>query len=190
VLNQQGFERLFNVLTDGTGQFTHTFKPTITDSGLYKVSALHPGMTDRPEQRAFTINRVTVGPTPYALDLPRNYPFTIPFSAKAGPGTVASNLRLVLNAASQPTGQLPAGVSVQPSAPVSLAERQTLNARGSTESTARAAARSTARRRTVACARACQRLGARPAMPTLAPARGESRLAPLAGSRPTTARRA
>jgi len=127
VLNQQGFERTFTVLTDGSGKFVYTFKPTVTDSGLYKVSAVHPSITDRPEQKAFTINRVTVGPTPYKLDVPKNYPFTIPFTAKAGPGTTATRLRLVLDPASQPTGQIPAGVSVQPAAPVSLAERQTLN---------------------------------------------------------------
>lgn len=127
ILNQQGFERTFSVVTDGSGQFTYTFKPTIADSGLYKVSAVHPDITDRPEQKAFTINRVTVSPTPYKLDVPRNYAFSIPFAAQAGPGTSATNLRLVLDAASQPTGQIPAGVSVQLPAPVNLAERQRLN---------------------------------------------------------------
>lgn len=127
VLNQQGFERTFSVLTDGTGQFTYTFKPTITDSGLYKVSAVHPDITDRSEQKAFTINRVTVSPTPYKLDIPRNYPFSIPFTAKAGPGTSASNLRFVLQATSQPTGQLPTGIAITLPSPVSLVERQTLN---------------------------------------------------------------
>ena len=127
VLNQQGFERTFSVLTDGGGNFIYPFKPTLTDAGLYKVSAVHPDITDRPEQKAFTINRVTVGPTPYKLDIPKNYPFSIPFTAKAGPGTAATNLRLVLDAASQPTGQLPAGVNLQLPNPVSLVERQTLN---------------------------------------------------------------
>ncbi|ARN20015.1 Ig-like domain-containing protein [Piscinibacter gummiphilus] len=127
VLNQQGFERVFSVLTDGAGNFSHTFVPTLTDSGLYKVSAVHPDVTDRSEQRSFTINRVTVGPTPYKLDVPKNYPFSIPFTAKAGPGTAATNLRFVLDAASQPTGQIPAGVSLQLPAPVTLKERQTLN---------------------------------------------------------------
>lgn len=127
IMNQQGFERVFSVLSDGTGSFAYSFKPTLTDAGLYKVSAVHPDITDRPEQKAFTINRVTVGPTPYKLDIPKNYPFTIPFVAKAGPGTVATNLRLTLDAASQPTGQLPAGIKAQVAAPVSLAERQTLN---------------------------------------------------------------
>jgi len=127
VLNQQGFERIINVITDATGQFVYSFKPTITDAGLYKVSAVHPDITDRPEQKAFTINRVTVGPSPYKLDVPKNYPFSIPFTAKAGVGTQAKNLRLSLNAASQPTGQLPVGVSLQLPAPVTLAERQTMN---------------------------------------------------------------
>lgn len=127
ILNQQGFERAFAVLTDGAGNFAYAFKPTLTDAGLYKASAVHPDITDRPEQKAFTINRVTVGPTPYKLDIPKNYPFTIPFTATAGPGTAATNLRLTLDAASQPTGQLPAGVNTQLPAPVTLAQRQTLN---------------------------------------------------------------
>jgi hypothetical protein len=127
VLNQQGFERSFSVVTDGNGVCTYTFKPTFSDAGLYKLSAVHPDVTDRPEQKAFTINRVTVGPTPFRLEVPRNYPFSIPLTARAGVGTSANNLRLVLDAASQPTGTLPAGVSAQLSAPISLTERQTLN---------------------------------------------------------------
>lgn len=127
ILNQQGFERNFSVLTDTAGGFTYTFKPTITDAGLYKVSAVHPDITDRPEQKSFTINRVTVGPTPYKLDVPRNYTFSIPLVAKAGAGTTASNLRLTLEAGAQPNGQLPAGVTVQLPGRVSLAERQSLN---------------------------------------------------------------
>lgn len=127
ILNQQGFERSFSVITDALGGFTYTFKPTITDSGLYKVSAVHPEITDRPEQKAFTINRVTITPASFKLDLPKNYSYSIPFVAKAGPGTAATNLRLTLDAASQITGQLPAGVSIQLPGPVTLVERQALN---------------------------------------------------------------
>lgn len=127
VLNQQGFERTYQVLTDSTGAFTYTFKPTITDAGLFKVSAVHPDITDRPEQQSFTINRVTVAPALSNLNLPKNYPFTIPFRVTAGVGTSASNLRLVLDAVNQPTGQIPEGVSVAMAAPVSVASRQTLN---------------------------------------------------------------
>jgi large repetitive protein len=127
VLNQQGFERVFSVLTDGSGNFVYAFKPTVTDAGLYKVSAVHPDITDRPEQKAFTINRVTVSPTPYRIDIPKNYPFSLSYTVKAGIGTSATNLRLVLDPAAQPTGQVPAGLSLQLPGPVSLVERQSLN---------------------------------------------------------------
>ena len=127
VLNQQGFERVINVVTDNTGHFSYTFVPTITDTGLFKVSVLHPDMTDRPEQKAFSINRVSVGPTPYALNVPKNYPFTVPFVATAGAGTSATNVRLALNAGSQATGQLPVGIKAQLPAGVTLTERQSLN---------------------------------------------------------------
>ena len=127
VLNQQGFERVLSVLTGSDGTFAYTFTPTVTDVGLYKVSAVHPDINDRPEQKSFTLSRVTVGPSPYTLDVPKNYPFTLPFVAKTGPATTATNLRLALNAASQPTGQLPTGVTTQLPPPASLAEKQTAN---------------------------------------------------------------
>jgi hypothetical protein len=127
IFNQQGFERSTSILTDATGSFVYTFKPTLTDAGLYKVSAVHPDITDRPEQKNFNINRVTVNPTPYKLNVPRNYTYSIPFVAKAGVGTSATNLRLELDAAEQPSGQLPTGITVQFASPVSLVERQNLN---------------------------------------------------------------
>ncbi|MDD5411224.1 MAG: prealbumin-like fold domain-containing protein [Methylobacter sp.] len=124
VFNQQGFERVFSVLTDSTGKYTYTFTPTFIDSGLYKVSVVHPDVTDRPEQKTFSINRVTVGPSPFKLDLPKNLPYTLPFTAKAGPGSVATNLKLTFDAASQATGQLPTGINVQLPSPVNVADKQ------------------------------------------------------------------
>ena len=121
VLNQQGFERALEVVTDAAGSFSYTFKPTLSDAGTYKVCAIHPDITDRPEQKAFTINRVTVGPNPYSLTVPRNYAFAVPFVVKAAVGTSASNLRLVT------TAPLPAGVNLQISGPVNISERQTIN---------------------------------------------------------------
>lgn len=127
ILNQEGFERIFFVTTDSDGTFSYLFTPTQTDAGTYRVSAVHPEITDRPEQRAFTINRVTVGPNTFNLDVPRNYPYTISFNAKAGAGTQAANLRLVANPASQPTGALPTGVTFTLPTPVSITQRQTLS---------------------------------------------------------------
>ncbi|MCM2251735.1 MAG: Ig-like domain-containing protein, partial [Ramlibacter sp.] len=127
ILNQQGFERVYSVLTDASGSFVYTFKPTVTDGGLYKVSAIHPDLTDRPEQRSFTINRVVFGPTPYKLDLPRNYSYQVPFIARSGAGTSASNMRFALEPSAQPTGQLPVGVQLQLPNPVSIGEQSQMN---------------------------------------------------------------
>lgn len=126
VLNQQGFERVFSVVTDNTGHFSSVFSPTSTDSGLYKVSAVHPDVTDRPEQVTFTINRVNVEPTLIKLDVPKNYPSAIPISARSGPGSAATNLRLVYDAASQVTGNLATGIDIQLPSPVSLTNKQTV----------------------------------------------------------------
>lgn len=78
-------------------------------------------------QNSVTINRITVGPTPYKLDVPKNYPFIIPFTVRTGIGTATNDLRLVLEAPSQPTGQIPEGIHIQLPAPVSLTERQTVS---------------------------------------------------------------
>ena len=127
VFNQQGFERVFSVLTDASGAFTYTFQPTATDAGLYKISAIHPDLTDRPEQRNFTINRVTFGPTPFKVDVPRNYSYPVPFIARSGAGTTATNMRFVLEPSAQPTGQLPEGINLQLPAPASIGERSQVN---------------------------------------------------------------
>lgn len=127
VFNQQGFERVFSVLTDVNGGFVYTFKPTSTDAGLYKISAIHPDMTDRPEQKAFTINRVAIGPNPFRVDVPKNYTYPIPLQVRAGAGTSANNLRLTLEPSAQPTGRIPEGISVQLPSTLSITERQTLN---------------------------------------------------------------
>lgn len=127
VFNQQGFERIFDILTDVSGSFTYTFKPTATDAGLYQIAAIHPAITDRPVQSQFTINRVGVSPTLFKLTQQRNYPYTIDFRAIAGAGTSATGLRLVYEAQYQPTGTLPDGVSVQLPGPINIAARQNLS---------------------------------------------------------------
>jgi large repetitive protein len=121
IMNQQGFERVIEVLTDGSGNFSHTYTPTLSDSGLYSLSAIHPDMTDRPVQKSFIINRVTVTPSPISLNVPRNYPYSVPLVGKAAAGTSANNLRLVVN------GNVPAGVNLQIPGAVNLVERQSLN---------------------------------------------------------------
>lgn len=126
VFNQSGFERVFPVTTDAAGAFAYTFKPTITDSGLIQVAALHPAMTDRPVHAQFTLSRVTVSPALYKLAIPRNYAHTIQYTARAGAGTNATGVRLETRAASQVGGSPVLGVELTLPAPVALASRQSV----------------------------------------------------------------
>ena len=127
LFNQQGFERLFDVMTDASGALNYVFKPTATDAGLYQIAAIHPAITDRPVQNQFVINRVSVGPTPYKLMIPRNYSYSVDFRATAGAGTSATGLRLVYDAQYQPTGILPVGITVQLPAPLNIVAKQNLS---------------------------------------------------------------
>ncbi|WP_257644019.1 Ig-like domain-containing protein [Luteimonas salinisoli] len=125
--SQEGFERLADVVTDPDGAFRYILKPTITDSGLYRVGAIHPDMTDRPEQASFTINRVNISPSSFRMTAPRNYAYRIDFRAKTGTGARASNLRVVYAPEFQPSGVLPQGISVTLPAPLDIAPRQDLS---------------------------------------------------------------
>ena len=124
--NQEGFERLANVTTHADGSFRHVFKPTLTDSGQYRVGAIHPDMTDRPEQGRFTINRVNVSPSSYRMTVPRNYAYRIDFRASTGTGSQLDNLRIAYLPEHQPSGTLATGITVDAGAPVDIAPRQNL----------------------------------------------------------------
>lgn len=125
-LNQEGFERLADVMTDAQGAFRYVFAPTVTDSGRYRVGAIHPDMTDRPEQASFTINRIQITPTPFKLTVPRNYAYRIDFRARSGTGSQASNLRVIYAPEYQPSGTLPAGIKVLLPEPINIAPKQDL----------------------------------------------------------------
>lgn len=123
-LNVSGFERRFDVFSDAAGNFSYTFKPTASDSGVYKVSVVHPDIIERPAQGQFVINSVVVSPTLYKLSNLRNYPYTFKLHTTAGAGTTATNVRVVYDAASQASGTLPAGVTVNTGTPLTLGSAQ------------------------------------------------------------------
>ena len=124
ILNVNGFERRYDLYTDSTGNFTYTFKPTASDGGVYKISALHPDMLERPVQAQFVINSLALQYSSYKLTNARNYPFTIKMRATAGDGTQVTNLHFVYQASDQTGGALPGGVSVIPGAPLTLGSKQ------------------------------------------------------------------
>jgi len=126
-INQEGFERLTDVTTDASGNFRYVFKPSLTDSGEYQVGAIHPDMTDRPDQARFTINRISVGPASFKLSVPRNYAYKIDYRATTGTGSKANNLRIVYEPQYQPSGALAPGIKVEPGTPINIAPRQNLS---------------------------------------------------------------
>lgn len=121
-----GFERSVDLLTDASGNYTYTFNPLEGESGVFEVSAIYPNQLARPAQDQFTISRVTLNPTLLNLRLPKNVEqhFDV-VKATASEGTTATNLRLELNPADQPTGSAPQGITLGLGTPFDLQSQQT-----------------------------------------------------------------
>ena len=124
VLAVAGFQRKINLVSDGAGAFSYTFVPQLSDAGTYTISVIHPDETVFPNQGQFTINRVSFNPTRYSLNAARGFPSTIQINATASAGAGSAGVRLVANPADQPSGNLPAGITVNPGTLVDLAAGQ------------------------------------------------------------------
>ncbi|MGD8912254.1 MAG: fibronectin type III domain-containing protein, partial [Candidatus Thiodiazotropha sp.] len=126
VLSVNGFERKLQTVTDATGSYEYEYLPAVNEGGLFTVSAVYPGGLARPGQGQFILNRYTVSPTRLILKLAKNYRETIDLiRVSLGEAMDATNLRLIFDAADQPGGQLPQGISLIPSEPVNLTSQQT-----------------------------------------------------------------
>ncbi|MFT0213961.1 Ig-like domain-containing protein [Pseudomonas sp. F1_0610] len=119
VLMVNGFKRTVEVFTDAQGQFEYTFTPQESDSGVYRLSVLHPNQNDFVEQGSFTIDRIAFDYQGYNLTAVRGVEtaFTVHTTASAG----AEGLRWVMRAEDQPEGKLPEGISVDNGAGIKVA---------------------------------------------------------------------
>ena len=124
IISLNGFERSYELITDDAGQFSYTFTPNTNESGIYKVMALHPDLTDRTVQGQFVISSIAVSPTTVNMQIPKNYEHTFKLSATAGKGTSAANLRVVFAAEDQPDGTFMEGVHVTLPNPVDVGSAQ------------------------------------------------------------------
>ncbi|MFY0575469.1 hypothetical protein ACN28S_14875 [Cystobacter fuscus] len=122
-LRVNGFERRFDVFTDEAGTFTFDFLPQAGDAGLYTVSAVHPDVLDRPNQGQFVINQVTVTPTRFVANFPRNFQQPVVIKVATGEQTTATHLRLVYDPLAQPGGA-PQGISVSTGDPITLGPKR------------------------------------------------------------------
>lgn len=112
VLNVKGFEKIFDLLTDATGNFSYTYTPQPGENGVYNLSCIHPDVLERPDHGKFTIQRIAVAPKKITLNVSKNYIQTIPITVRTTDATTATNLRVVYDAYAQPSGVLPQGVKV------------------------------------------------------------------------------
>lgn len=113
-----GFDRVFEVLTDGAGAFTQRFDPLPGESGVYSVWVVHPDRKDKAVQAGFTVHSVVFSPGTYQLRLPFNFQHRVELTTTTGSGTTAQNLGLAFEAADQPDGALPAGIHIEPGPPL------------------------------------------------------------------------
>ena len=122
VFTVRGFEKVKEVFTDSSGVFQYDYVPVTGESGIFTVSAIHPSTLDRPNHGHFTINSVIVQPPLLKLNLGTNINEVIEsIIASTGEGTTATNVRLSYSAADQPSGVFPAGITVSPGQPITMA---------------------------------------------------------------------
>lgn len=112
VLSVGGFQRKINVVTDAQGDFRFVFKPQPSDAGVFGVSANHPDEAVKPAQKNYTISRVRLSPGDYNLHAARTVSTPVRLQASTGAGEGIRGFRLAIEAAEQPGGALPPGLSV------------------------------------------------------------------------------
>lgn len=121
VLRVNGFQRRISTSTNAAGTFSYRFVPQNSDAGVYVVSVIHPDQVDLPDQGQFTINRLGLSPSQYALRAARTVPATIRYTVSASAGAGASGVILQAIPADQPSGTgLPAGITIDAPAPVDV----------------------------------------------------------------------
>ena len=124
IIESQGFERRFELVSDANGSFEQVFTPLAGEAGVYRVSVLHPDIIEKPENGRFTISRVGVNYSSYTLRSAYNFDQVIDFRLTAAEGTTATNARITFEAEQQPEGMLPEGINVIAQDPISLSSGQ------------------------------------------------------------------
>lgn len=111
VLNVNGFERRIATATDDNGDFSYTFIPQETDTGIYQVAVAHPDEKMITPQDKFEVDQIIFDYQNYELKVARNIATTI--DLKATSFKSVKNLHWVLTADNQPNGSLPVGIKIE-----------------------------------------------------------------------------
>jgi large repetitive protein len=119
VLRRDTFKRSIQIVTDPDGRFSYTFIPKFNDKGSYQVTAAHPQnrepfLNPTPTGVAtMTIDRLTPSRSRVSARLPRGFPETVSIGVQASPGLGTKSAFLLLRAEDQPSGTIPAGLSIE-----------------------------------------------------------------------------
>ena len=117
ILQNNGFERRIGTVTDSSGAFTFNFVPSTTDTGTYTVALIHPDENTTPTvQGNFAINRLLIDTPRLSVRLPRGFAQPIRVNVSTPAGLTASGVTAVANEVAQPSGALPAGMTITSSA--------------------------------------------------------------------------
>jgi len=127
VIETQGFERSYELYTDGTGTFSYRFEPLPSEAGRYHVSCIHPDVLERPRQAGFSIGRLALAPALVQFKGSVLQDHVVEFSLSASDAALSTNVRFELDPSAQPGGTLPDGLSVTLPAPVTMTENSTVS---------------------------------------------------------------
>jgi large repetitive protein len=112
------FQRRINIVTDETGNFSYAFVPRANDAGPYQVTAAYP-LNNEPFVNptptgvaSFTIDRLIPQASLFRVRAPRGFAETIAFKVRASAGNGAQGVTLAALPTAQPSGALPAGISL------------------------------------------------------------------------------
>ncbi len=125
VIGLRGFERVYDLNTDANGRWAMTFRPLNTEGGVYDVSAMHPDLVERTVQKQFEIRRVMVTPAAMHLTIPRNYTHDVNVAVTPNLDLSLAGAYLAYIEEDQTNGVFAPGVTVTPSAPISIRNGRT-----------------------------------------------------------------
>lgn len=131
ILTVAGFQRKLNIVTDAAGNFAYPFVPQAADAGTYSVIVVHPDETAQqnaatPSQGSFTINRLNLNTARISLNAARGFPGTVRVYVNVSAGTGVNSVTLQAPASAQPSGSLPAGISIVTSGAVNVGTGQSV----------------------------------------------------------------
>jgi hypothetical protein len=112
VLRSQSASRVIEQQTNAEGRFNWTYTPQPEDQGVYDIDVVHPRQTTYGSAAQMLIQRLSFDTEEIQLQAARGVSLSFPVQVRAGGGEGETGVRMVLRAEDQPSGRVPAGISL------------------------------------------------------------------------------